>query len=92
MFKAKQIHYKKIEVFTKDLTLNLMLSLVVTYQHDHMQTPNPRTPSFLGFTAMQAPLFVTLRSYSKFSNTNSLVCDSKTTLEGLNHQLLLILL
>ena len=31
ILKANQIYYKRIEVFTKDLTLNLMLPLVVTY-------------------------------------------------------------
>ena len=31
IFKINQIHYKRIEVFTKDLTLNLMLPHVVTY-------------------------------------------------------------
>ena len=29
--KVDQIYYKRIEVFTKDLTLNLMLPRVVTY-------------------------------------------------------------
>ena len=31
IFKVKQIHYKKIEIFTKILTLNLLLPSVVTY-------------------------------------------------------------
>ena len=31
ILKVNQIYYKRIEVFTKDLTLNLMLSPVVTY-------------------------------------------------------------
>ena len=31
ILKVKQIYYKRIEVFTKDLTLNLLLSHVVTY-------------------------------------------------------------
>ena len=31
ILKVNQIHYKRIEVFTKDLTLNLMLSHVITY-------------------------------------------------------------
>ena len=31
IFKVKLIHYKRIEVFTKDLTLILLLPLVVTY-------------------------------------------------------------
>ena len=61
-----QIHYKRIEVFTKDLILNLMLSPVVTYWHDYVQAPNP--PSLLGFIATQAALFVTLRFHSKVSN------------------------
>ena len=54
ILKVKQIHYKRIEVFTKDLTLNLMLPHVVTYSHDHVQALNPRTPSLLGLTTMQA--------------------------------------
>ena len=51
IFKINQIHYKRIKVFTKDLTINLMLPHVVTYWHDHVQAPNPQTPSLLGFTA-----------------------------------------
>ena len=31
ILKVNQIHYKRIEVFTKDLTLNIMLPHVVTY-------------------------------------------------------------
>ena len=31
ILKVNQIHYKRIKVFTKDLTLNLMLSYVVNY-------------------------------------------------------------
>ena len=31
ILKVNQIHYKIIKVFTKDLTLNLMLPHVVTY-------------------------------------------------------------
>ena len=31
ILKVNQIHYKRIEVFTKDLTLNLILPHVVTY-------------------------------------------------------------
>ena len=31
ILKVNQIHYKRIEVFIKDSTLNLMLPLVVTY-------------------------------------------------------------
>ena len=68
ILKVNWIHYKRIEVFTKYLTLNLMLPPVVTYWHDHVQTPNPRAPSLLGLIAMQASLFVTLRSHSKVSN------------------------
>ena len=54
IFKVNQIYYKIIKVFTKDLTLNLMLPHVVTYWHDHVQVSNPRTYSLLGFTATQA--------------------------------------
>ena len=54
ILKVNQIHYKRIEVFTKDLTLNLMLPYVVTYWHDYVQVSNPRTPSLPGFTATQA--------------------------------------
>ena len=43
-----------------DLTLNLLLPYVVTYWHDHVQTPNPQTPSFLGFTPTQATLLATM--------------------------------
>ena len=68
ILKVNQIHYKRIEVFTKDLTLNLILRLVVTYWHDHMQASNPRTLSLLGFTATQAALLLTLRSHSKVSD------------------------
>ena len=42
-----------------------MLPQVVTYWHDHVQGPNPQTPSLLGFTATQAPTLMTLRSHSK---------------------------
>ena len=42
-----------------------MLPQVVTYWHDHVQGPNPQTPSLLGFTATQAPSLMTLRSHSK---------------------------
>ena len=45
-----------------------MLPLVVTYLHDYVQAPNPRTPSFLGFTPTQTPLLVILRLHSKVSN------------------------
>ena len=31
ILKVNQIHYKRIKVFKKDLTLNLMLPHVVTY-------------------------------------------------------------
>ena len=31
ILKVKYIHYKRIEVFTKDLTLNLLLPHVVIY-------------------------------------------------------------
>jgi len=64
ILKINQIHYKRIKVFTKNLTLNLMLPLVVTYWHDHMQAPNPWT-ALLEFIATQAALLVTLRSHSK---------------------------
>ena len=65
ILKVNQIHYKRIEFFTKDLTLNLMLPHVVTHWHNHMQAPNPRTPSLLGFTPTQAVFLVTLRLHSK---------------------------
>ena len=45
-----------------------MLSHVVTYRHNHVQAPNPRILSLLGFIATQAPTLVTLRSHSKVSN------------------------
>ena len=47
ILKIKQIHYKRIEVFTKDLTLNLFLPPVVIYWHDHEQAPNSRIPPLL---------------------------------------------
>ena len=47
ILKVKEIHYKRIEVFTKYLTLNLLLPPVVTYCHDHVQVLNPWTPSLL---------------------------------------------
>ena len=68
ILKVNRIHYKRIEVFTKDLTLNLMLLPVVIYWHDHVQTLNPRALSLLRLIAVQASLFVTLRSHSKVSN------------------------
>ena len=46
ILKINQIYYKRIEVFTKDLTLNLMLPPVVTYWHDHMQALNSHSFSF----------------------------------------------
>ena len=45
-----------------------MLPQVVTYWHDHVQVPNPRTPSLLGLIATQALMLVTLRSHSKISD------------------------
>ena len=54
ILKVNQIHYKRIEVFTKDLTLNLMLPHIVTYYHDHVQVSNLWTRSLLGLTAIQA--------------------------------------
>ena len=54
ILKVNQIHYKRIKVFTKDLTLNLMLPHIVTYYHDHVQVSNLWTPSLLGLTAIQA--------------------------------------
>ena len=45
-----------------------MLLPLVTYWHDHVQAPNPQTPSLLGFTATQAPILLTLRSHSNVSN------------------------
>ena len=68
ILKVNRIHYKRIEVFTKDLTLNLMLLPVVIYWHDHVQTLNPQALSLLRLIAVQASLFVTLRSHSKVSN------------------------
>ena len=68
ILKVNQIHYKRIEVFTKDLTLNLILHPIVTYWHDHMQGLNLQTLSLLGFTATQAALLLTLRSHSKVSD------------------------
>ena len=68
ILKVNQIHYKRIEVFTKDLTLNLILHPIVTYWHDHMQGSNLQTLSLLGFIATQAALLLTLRSHSKVSD------------------------
>ena len=68
ILKVNQFHYKRIEIFTKDLTINLMLSPVVTYRHGHVQSSNPQTHFLLGFTATQATLLVTLRSHSKVLN------------------------
>ena len=68
ILKVNQIHYKRIEVFTKNLTLNLLLPHVVTYRHDHVQALNSQTP-LLGFTPTQATLLVILRSHSKVSAT-----------------------
>ena len=51
-----------------DLTLNLLLIPIITYWHDHMQAPDPQTPSILGLTTAQAPMLVTLRSHSKVSD------------------------
>ena len=44
-----------------------------------MKVSNPQTPSLLGLCN------TCTHTYDK-KNTNSLVCDSKTTLEGLDHQ------
>ena len=51
-----------------------------------MQAPRPRTPSFLGFAKHKHPRLWLWDPTQRFSNTNSPVCDSKTTLEGLDHQ------
>ena len=68
ILKVNQIHYKRIEVFTKDLTLNLMLPPVVTYWHNRVQALNPWIPSLLGFIAIQAALLVILRLHLKVSD------------------------
>ena len=57
ILKIKQIHYKRIEVFTKDLTLNLLLASVVTYWHDHMQVSNPRIPSLLDLQSTNSHVY-----------------------------------
>ena len=61
--------------------------LVKTSWHDHVQAPRPRTPSFFGLCKTQKHSRLWLWDPTqRFSNTNSPVCDSKTTLEGLDHQ------
>ena len=45
-----------------------MLPHIVTYWYDHVQAPNPRTPSLLGFTLTQGFLLVTLRSHEEVSD------------------------
>ena len=46
IIKIKQISFRKSKFLQLDLTLNLLLSPVVTYKHDYVQTLNLRT-SFL---------------------------------------------
>ena len=85
ILKVNQIHYKIIKIFTKDLTLNLMLLHVVTYWHDHMQAPNLRTHSLLGFTPTQAPLLVTLRLHPKvLDHIHLLILMQQLVLQMLN--------
>ena len=64
-FKVNTSTIRKLNFLQLDLTLYLLLPLIVTYRHDHVQAPNPRTPSLLGFTPTQVALLVTLRSHSK---------------------------
>ena len=56
-----------------------MLLPIVTYEHNHVQAPNPRTPSLLGITAIQAPTLVTLRSHLKISDHLQLLIFVATT-------------
>ena len=72
ILKAKQIHYKRIEVFIIRFNSKSIATPVVTYWHDHVQASNLRTPSLLGFTPTQAASLVTLRSHSKVSATQTL--------------------
>ena len=55
-FKVNTSTIRELKFLQLDLTLNLLLYPIVTYWHDHVQVPNPRTPSLLGFTETQATL------------------------------------
>ena len=68
IFKLNKSTIRELKFLQLDLTINLLLPLVVTYWHDHVQSPNLRTPSLLGFTPTQVALLVTLRSHSKVSD------------------------
>ena len=64
ILKVKQIHYKKIEVFTirfNPKSITTSNSNLLT----RLRASSKSTDSLLGFTPTQATLLVTLRSHSK---------------------------
>ena len=61
-----------------DLTLNLLLSHVVTYWHDHVQTSNPRTLLFLDLHQHKLPYLWLWDPIQRFQITISNDLDATT--------------
>ena len=75
---------------TIDLNLKSKATSCRTYSHDHVQL-RLHELFYLEFAEHKLPCLWLWDPTQSFSNTNSPVCDSKTTLESLNHQLCMIL-
>ena len=90
IIKVKQIHYKRIEVFTKRFNPKSIATSIRNLL-TRLRASSESTDSFSIMPLQHKhPHLWLWDSTQRFSNTNSPVCDSKTTLEGLDHQLLLI--
>ena len=66
ILKVKQIHYKRIEVFTirfNPKSIAISCSNLLTRPHASFESID--SSSLLGFTSIQAALLVTLRSHLK---------------------------
>ena len=93
ILKVKQIHYKRIEVFTiifNPKSIATLCSNLLTQPYASFESTNSFSPWIYYNTSTHACDFEI--PFKGFSNTNSLVCDSKTTLKGLDHWHFLILL
>ena len=92
ILKVKQIYYKRIQVFT----IRFNPKSIATSCSNLLTQPRASSKStllfFLDLQQHKPPYLWLWDPTQKFSNINSSVCDSKTTLEGLDHQQLLILL
>ena len=93
ILKVKQIHYKRIEVFTirfNSKSIATSSSNLLTWPRSSFESMNSFSSwIYTNTSAFACDFKIQLKG---FNNTNCLVFDFKTTFEGLNHQLLLILL